>query len=219
MFFASNSIKIVEGGWLPIFIAASVFLLMETWRIGRRAHLERIRNESMPVDLFLERAEKTPVRVAGTAVFLSARSDSVPGALLHNLKHNKVLHERVLLVHVIVEDTPFVAPRQAHRGGEARQGLLQCEDPSRLLRNPGRAACAGRGAALTGWRWISRPRPSSSATRRWCRSEHPALGTWRTWLYMRLASSALSPAPLLPPAAGPRRRAGHAGQHLAARQD
>ena len=81
---------------------------METWRIGRRAHLENVRDESMPLDLFLERADKTPMRVAGTAVFLTARTDAVPGALLHNLKHNKVLHERVVLAHVVVDDTPIV---------------------------------------------------------------------------------------------------------------
>ena len=176
MFFASNSIKIVEGGWLPIFIATCVFLLMETWRIGRRAHLERIRNESLPIDLFLERAEKTPVRVAGTAVFLSARSDSVPGALLHNLKHNKVLHERVLLVHVDRRGHALRRARQAHRSREARQGLLQREDPSRLLRNAGRPAFARRGPPLSGWRSTSRPRRSSSAMKRWCHRSIPHSG-------------------------------------------
>src|SRR5262249_40919257 len=104
------ALKIVEGGWLPLAIAAAVFVVMETWRLGRRAHQERIRTESLPLDLFLERADKTPVRVAGTAVFLTARSDSVPGALLHNLKHNNLLHELVLVANVSVEETPFVGP-------------------------------------------------------------------------------------------------------------
>ena len=67
-----------------------------------------MRNESLPLDLFLERADKTPMRVAGTAVFLNARTDVVPASLLHNLKHNRVLHERVILAHVTVDDTPFV---------------------------------------------------------------------------------------------------------------
>src|SRR5262249_18037413 len=108
-FLASNSLKVVEGGWLPLAIAAAVFLMMETWRLGRRAHLETVRADSLPLPLFLERADKTPVRVAGTAIFL-ARSDAVPGALLHNLKHNKVLHERVILLNVSTEDTPMVPP-------------------------------------------------------------------------------------------------------------
>ena len=102
IFLSANTLKIVQGGWLPLLIAAGVFFVMETWRIGRRAHLDKIRSESMPLDLLLARADKTPMRVAGTAVFLSPRSDSVPGALLHNLKHNKVLHERVVICHVAV---------------------------------------------------------------------------------------------------------------------
>ncbi len=107
-FLASNSLKIVQGGWLPLLIAGGVFVVMETWRTGRRLHLEKVRRDSMPLDLFLERADKTPVRVSGTSVFLSARGDAVPGALLHNLKHNKVLHERVVLAHVVVENVPTV---------------------------------------------------------------------------------------------------------------
>ncbi len=193
MFFASNSIKIVEGGWLPIFIAAVVFLLMETWRIGRRAHLERIRNESMPVDLFLERAEKTPVRVAGTAVFLSARSDSIPGALLHNLKHNKVLHERVLLVHVAVEDTPFVPPDKRIEVEKLGKGFFNVKIHHGFFETPDVP------------RSIEEARPFGLALdietttffighETLVPADHPALGTWRTWIYMRLAATALSPA-------------------------
>ncbi len=86
-FLASNSLKIVQGGWLPLAIAAAIFLTMDTWRRGRRLHLERVRNESMPLKLgSLNAPIKSPLRVAGTSVFLSARLDSVPGALLHNLK-------------------------------------------------------------------------------------------------------------------------------------
>src|SRR2546423_2966894 len=110
IFFIANSLKIPEGGWLPLFIAAAVFLGMDTWRRGRRVHLEKVRSESLPLSLFLERADKSTTRVAGLGVFLSSRTDIVPGALLHNLKHNKVLHERVVIVNVTVEDTPVVPP-------------------------------------------------------------------------------------------------------------
>ncbi len=78
-FLSSNALKIVEGGWFPLAIAAGVFLVMDTWRAGRRAHLEEIRKTSLPLDLFLERADKTPQRVAGTAVFMNVRTDLVPG--------------------------------------------------------------------------------------------------------------------------------------------
>ena len=89
----------------------------------------------MPLDLFLERADKTPMRVAGTAVFLSARSDVVPGALLHNLKHNKVLHERVVLCNVIVEDTPLVPADKRIEVEKLGKGFYSVNDPSRLLRD------------------------------------------------------------------------------------
>jgi KUP system potassium uptake protein len=112
LFFTANSLKIPEGGWLPLFIAFCVFVGMDTWRRGRRVHLEKVRSESLPLSLFLERADKSTVRVAGLGVFLSSRTDIVPGALLHNLKHNKILHERVVIVNVVVEDTPLVAPAQ-----------------------------------------------------------------------------------------------------------
>ena len=86
-FLASNALKIVEGGWLPLAVAAAVFVVMDTWRVGRRVHLEKMREGSLPLDLFLARADKMTQRVAGTAVFMSPRSDVVPGALLHSLKH------------------------------------------------------------------------------------------------------------------------------------
>ena len=193
MFFSSNLLKLIEGGWLPILIAAGVFLVMETWRIGRRAHLERIRNESLPIDLFLERAEKTPLRVAGTAVFLSARADSVPGALLHNLKHNKVLHERVLLVHVDVEDTPFVAPDkriEVEKLGKGffnvkiHHGFFETPDVPRALEEARPYGLAIDMETTTFFIGHETLVPA----------EHPVLGPWRTWIYMRLAQSALSPA-------------------------
>jgi KUP system potassium uptake protein len=81
---------------------------METWRAGRRVLIEKSYGGGISTDLFLERAEKTPIRVSGTAVFITPRLDEVPGALLHNLKHNQVLHERVIFLRVDVQDVPFV---------------------------------------------------------------------------------------------------------------
>ncbi|HVZ68966.1 MAG TPA: potassium transporter Kup [Rhizomicrobium sp.] len=192
-FLSANSLKIVEGGWFPLAVAIGVFLVMDTWRRGRRAHIERIRNESMPLDLFMERADKTPTRVSGTAVFLSARADSVPGALLHNLKHNKVLHERVVLMHVEVEDTPIVPPgrrievEKLGKGFYAMQvhhGFFETPDVPRALdeaRPYGLAIDIDTATFFIGHETL-------------VLSEHPVLGTWRTRLYMMLASGALSPA-------------------------
>src|ERR1700744_4968312 len=107
-FMSSNALKIVQGGWLPLAVAGATFVVMDTWRIGRRVHVEAMRDGSLALDLFLERADKLSQRIAGTAVFLSARADVVPNALLHSLKHYRVLHERVVICSVSVADTPYV---------------------------------------------------------------------------------------------------------------
>jgi KUP system potassium uptake protein len=192
-FLTSNALKIVQGGWLPLAIAATIFVVMETWRLGRRVHLEKIRNESLPLDLFLDRAEKTPVRVAGTAVFMTARADVVPGALLHNLKHNKVLHERVVLCHVVVDNIPIVPDPQrleVKKLGKGfydvsiHHGFFESPDVPRALANARPFGLAFDIDATTFFVGRETLVPA----------EHPALGQWRTWLYIRLASTALSPA-------------------------
>jgi len=192
-FLSSNALKIAEGGWLPLLIAAGVFVIMETWRLGRRAHLDRIRNESMPLNLFLERADKTPLRVAGTAVFLTARSDAVPGALLHNLKHNKVLHERVVLANVAVDDTPFVKPEKRIEVEKLGKGFFAVRIHHGFFETPDvpRALTEARHFGLA-----VDPETTTFFVGRetLVLSETPALGRWRTWLYIQLAANALSPA-------------------------
>jgi KUP system potassium uptake protein len=192
-FLASNSLKIVEGGWLPLAIAATIFMVMETWRLGRRAHQERIRSESLALPLFLERADKTPLRVAGTAVFLSAPKDAVPGALLHNLKHNKVLHERVIICNVVVEETPFVPAAKRVEVIKLGKGFFNVRIHHGFYESPDVPQ------ALEEARRFGLSIDVDTATffighETLVPAEHPALGRWRTWLYMKLASNALSPA-------------------------
>ncbi|HWA92433.1 MAG TPA: potassium transporter Kup [Rhizomicrobium sp.] len=192
-FLASNSLKIVEGGWLPLAIAAAVFLVMETWRKGRRQHQDIVRAESMPLDLFLQRADKTPVRVAGTAVFLNARTDVVPGSLLHNLKHNRVLHERVVLCHVIVDDTPFVAAARRVEVIKLGKGFYSVKVHHGFFETPDvpKALEAARPFGLV----IDVDHTTFFVGRETLvPSNHPALGRWRTWLYIQLAGNALAPA-------------------------
>jgi KUP system potassium uptake protein len=107
-FFSANTLKVIQGGWLPLAAAAAVFVIMDTWRVGRRLHLERLREGAMPMSLFLERADKFTQRIAGTAVFLTPRTDLTPGPMLHSIKHYRLLHERVVLLSVSVDDVPVV---------------------------------------------------------------------------------------------------------------
>ena len=192
-FLSSNALKIAEGGWLPLLIAACVYVVMETWRLGRRAHLDRIRNNSLPLNLFLERADKTPVRVAGTAVFLTARSDIVPGALLHNLKHNKVLHERVILANVAVDDTPFVPPEKRIDVEKLGKGFFAVRIHHGFFETPD-VPLALKDARHFGLAVDPETTTFFIGRETLVLSENPALGTWRTWLYIQLAANALSPA-------------------------
>jgi KUP system potassium uptake protein len=108
-YFASNLTKIPDGGWFPLLVGAVAFILLTTWATGRKLMRERMDEGALPVDLFIRSTISSLARVPGTAVFLSSASDGVPSALLHNIKHNKVLHERVLILTVAVQQVPHIA--------------------------------------------------------------------------------------------------------------
>ncbi|MBN8248356.1 MAG: potassium transporter Kup [Verrucomicrobia bacterium] len=108
-FFLANSLKTVHGGWFPLLVAAVLFLLMSTWRTGRRLLWQRVRTNTLPTTQFLESISRREVpRVRGTGVYLAGNPDGVPIALLHNLKHNKIIHERVVFLTIVVQDTSRV---------------------------------------------------------------------------------------------------------------
>jgi KUP system potassium uptake protein len=111
--FSAALTKILEGGWLPLAIGSLVFTIMMTWRRGRALLAARLRQTSVPLKPLIESLmREPPVRVPGTAVFLAAAVDAAPHALLHNLSHNKVLHERVVFLTIEVVDEPTVEPAQ-----------------------------------------------------------------------------------------------------------
>jgi KUP system potassium uptake protein len=109
-FFSSAMLKTVDGGWFPLGIGLAIFIMMTTWRRGREVLFQRLNEQAVPLAPFLESLFKTPpVRVPGTAIFLTATPDATPHALLHNLNHNKVLHERVVFLTVEFRDVPWVS--------------------------------------------------------------------------------------------------------------
>jgi KUP system potassium uptake protein len=112
-FLASNLLKLLHGGWFPLLIGVAMFTLMLTWKQGRRQLSEKLRQDAIELDAFLEAVFiNPPTRVSGTAVFLSAEKGSTPNALLHNLKHNKVLHEQNIFVTVKHHEVPWVSREQ-----------------------------------------------------------------------------------------------------------
>ncbi|HKR18352.1 potassium transporter Kup [Rhizorhapis sp.] len=107
-YFTANLTKVPDGGWFPLMVGLVIFTLLTTWAKGRQLMMERMREAAMPIPIFVASAANSAVRVPGTAVFMTSTPDGVPHALLHNLKHNKVLHERVILLTVKIADEPFV---------------------------------------------------------------------------------------------------------------
>jgi len=105
----ANLLKIPHGGWFPLLIAGSMYFVMSTWKRGRRLVWERLRVSAMPAKKFVaDIARKDPLRVAGTAVYLAGNPNTTPIALLHNLKHNKVLHKRVIFFTICIDEVPVV---------------------------------------------------------------------------------------------------------------
>jgi KUP system potassium uptake protein len=111
-FFSANLLKIEEGGWFPLAVATVVYLIMSTWMRGRSLVVAERQRNAMPLEMFLSSIGPDRARAPGTAIFMTGNVELVPGALLHNLKHNKFLHERVVLMSVLVEDIPHVPDEQ-----------------------------------------------------------------------------------------------------------
>ncbi len=124
VFFLANVLKVLQGGWVPLALGLGLMAAMTSWKQGRNLILARWKQDSLPLASFLARLPQSrTVRVPGIAVFLTGNPDYVPGALLHNLKHNKVLHERVLFVTVQTLDKPEVEPEQRTELTELAPGI------------------------------------------------------------------------------------------------
>jgi len=142
-FFSSNALKILHGGWVPIAIGLMIFTLMTTWYSGRRIVTKLLVRGSLPIEMFLNSvAEHKPVRVPGTAVFMTSDPDGAPLVLLHHLKHNKVLHEHVVLLSILPANVPeipeaermsIVAMREGFWRMKARYGFMETPSVPDLL--------------------------------------------------------------------------------------
>lgn len=107
-YFAANLTKITAGGWFPLMIGIAVFTILTTWSKGRQLMLARMRETAMPMSVFIRSAATSATRVPGTAVYMTSSAIGVPHALLHNLKHNNALHDRIVLLTVKIADEPYV---------------------------------------------------------------------------------------------------------------
>jgi KUP system potassium uptake protein len=188
-FFIANALKIPDGGWLPLLVASLVYFTITTWRNGRRLVAEELSEGALPLRQFLERMERVPDRVAGTAVFLTADASRTPAAFLHNLKHNKVLHERIIILQVETMDVPRVAEAnrvEVERLGKgfhtviARYGFTEQPDIPEVLR-----ACRPHGIA-----YDEMETSFFLGRETLVPSQHSKLGRWRRDWFISLSHSA-----------------------------
>ena len=125
-FFGANMLKVTHGGWFPLLVAAGIFTVMTTWRRGRRVLADRIEREAISDELFVDSLlRRPPPRVPGTAVFMDRTRANVPLALLHNLKHNKVLHSQVILLSIVTEEVPYVSDEEQFETVDLGHGLFR----------------------------------------------------------------------------------------------
>ena len=193
MYLASNLTKVVDGGWFPLLIGVIAFTLLTTWAKGRQLMLDRLREAAIPVKVFVQSAVNSATRVAGTAVFMTTASDGVPHALLHNLKHNKVLHERVILLTVRIEDVPHVDPARRFEFTDLGEGFYRLvlrfgfiEDPDVPAALAGVTACGPQFRMMDTSFFLARQTLLASS--------RPGMALWRERLFgwmMRNAESAM----------------------------
>ncbi len=152
-FFSANAIKLLQGGWFPIVIALASFATLTTWRRGRKLLFEEMGNLTMNLEQFMRSIERQPPqRVPGTAVYLTARPEGAPSALLHNLKHNEVLHSRNVLTTVRTAEIPYVDEKDRVRIEDLGRGFYRLFLHYGFMEQPdipkALAACAGKGLAF-----------------------------------------------------------------------
>jgi len=125
-FFSANLVKVLDGGWFPLTLGLGVFTLFATWKSGRTLLYKKLQQDSIPLDAFLSSLRYGgPHRVAGTGIFMTQRPDGVPRAMLHNMLHNKVLHQRVILLNVNIQDIPHIDQAERMQVKALREGFYR----------------------------------------------------------------------------------------------
>jgi KUP system potassium uptake protein len=124
-YLGANLTKIPDGGWVPLAMGLGIFTLLTTWSRGRALMRQNMAEGTIPIEVFAKSAMSSAARVSGTAIFMASSSAGVPSALLHNIKHNKVLHERVVILTVKIQDEPFVDAADLYKVEDLGQGFYR----------------------------------------------------------------------------------------------
>jgi KUP system potassium uptake protein len=189
-FFSANTLKVVEGGWVPLVLGIALTALMTSWKRGRDLLLSRWRQDSMPLAPFLARLPQSRThRVPGLAIFLTSQPDYVPTSLLHNLKHNKVLHQRVLFVTVQTTDEPEVPSDRRAEVAELAPGVFRIMLRYGFMESPNiPRELEGLGEEIR-----FDPMQASYFLGRevLVPAMHPKMAWWRLWLFLVMARNAV----------------------------
>jgi KUP system potassium uptake protein len=124
-YLSANLTKIPDGGWVPLLLGFAIFTLLTTWSRGRTLMRNCMSEAAIPLEVFTKSAHSSAARVSGTAIFMASSHSGVPAALLHNIKHNKVLHERVVILTVVIQDVPYVDPTDRYAIKDLGQGFYK----------------------------------------------------------------------------------------------
>ncbi|MBX9748320.1 MAG: potassium transporter Kup [Roseococcus sp.] len=191
-YFVATALKIPDGGYVPVIIGVAAFTLMYTWYRGRELLFARFRQDSLPLKSFLARLPQSrTTRVPGMAVFMTGQADYLPGALLHNLKHNKVLHERVLFVTVTNDDIPTVGPERRAEVTELgpdihrvilRYGFQESPNIPRELERLAKEGLIGYEPMQTSY-FLGRETIVAAAV--------PKMARWQQWLFTLLSRNSV----------------------------
>jgi len=192
-YLGANLLKVPQGGWVPLAIGLFIFTLLTTWSRGRNLMRNSMTEGSIPMEVFAKSAHSSATRVAGTAIFMASASSGVPSALLHNIKHNKVLHERVVILTVAIQDVPYVDETKRCTVKDLGQGfyrmvlnygfLEETDIPAALKRTD---ICGGPFEVMKTSFFLSRQTLLAS--------EKPGMALWREKLFawmLRNAASAM----------------------------
>jgi KUP system potassium uptake protein len=191
LFFGANIVKIAQGGWLPILIGLVLFTVMTTWKTGRRILFERLTARAVPLDKFMQLvADQAPARVPGTSVFMTAQTAGAPPALVHNLRHNKVLHDRVVVLTILTTQVPHVPPAEQVEIRDLGAGVSNVLVSYGFMQNPDvpEALVLAKAKGLT----VDEEDITFFLGRETILvSDHPGMAQWRESLFVLMSKNAV----------------------------
>ena len=191
-YFAANILKVPSGGWFPLLIGAIAFTMLTTWSAGRKLMRERMVEAALPLNLFAKSAHSSATRVPGTAIFMASTNEGVPSALLHNIKHNKVMHERVVVLTVEVQEVPYVDEDERYHVEELGDGFYRLSINYGFMEETDVPASLVARADLCGGPFEMMKTSFFLSRQTLVPSEKPGMALWREKLFAWMSRNAAS---------------------------